>query len=121
MSRQRRRWQTQKTFYDNSEEQMSKLNFTVTEAQTKGFASAWDSGGIKVILDNTTIRFATDWANIVLKSFVADMASQVAKIAEAKLAAQKAQQPTGPVPTDAVSTQTVPIPAPQKGRILLTD
>lgn len=96
---------------------MAKLNFTVTEAQTKGFAGAWDSGGIKVILDNTTIRFATDWANIVLKSFVADMASQVAKVAEAKLAAQKAQTPA----TDAVATQTVPAPLSEKGRIVLTD
>ena len=96
---------------------MAKLNFTVTETQTKGFAGAWDSGGIKVILDNTTIRFATDWANIVLKSFVADMASQVAKVAEAKLAAQKAQTPA----TDAVATQTVPVPLSEKGRIVLTD
>ena len=96
---------------------MAKLNFTVTEAQTKGFAGAWDSGGIKVILDNTTIRFATDWANIVLKSFVADMASQVAKVAEAKLAAQKAQTPA----TDAVAPQTVPVPLSEKGCIVLTD
>lgn len=73
---------------------MSKLNFTVTEAQTKAFSNAWDSGGIKVILDATSVRFATDWANIVLKSFVADMAAQVKKVAEAKLAAeQKAQTP----------------------------
>lgn len=67
-----------------------KLSFTVTADQTAAFAKAWDSGGIKVILDATSIRFATDWANIVLKSFVADMAEQVKKIAEAKLAAQKA-------------------------------
>ena len=96
---------------------MAKLNFTVTEAQTKGYAGAWDSGGIKVILDNTTIRFATDWANIVLKSFVADMASQVAKVAEAKLAAQKAAQAP---PTDAEAT-TVPAPLSEKGRVVLTD
>jgi hypothetical protein len=95
-----------------------KLNFTVTEAQTKAFSLAWDSGGIKVILDNTSVRFATDWANIVLKSFVADMAAQVAKVAEAKLAAQKTQQPVG---TDAVATQQVAPSAPQKSSIVLTD
>jgi hypothetical protein len=95
-----------------------KLNFTVNETQTKAFSMAWDSGGIKVIMDATSIRFATDWANIVLKSFVADMAAQVAKVAEAKLAAQKAA-PAGP--TDAVATHPVPAPAPQKGTIILTD
>ena|ERR1039458_9100398 len=98
-----------------------KLNFTVTEAQTKAFSLAWDSGGIKVILDNTSVRFATDWANIVLKSFVADMAAQVAKVAEAKLAAQKTVPGMDSVPTDAVATQTVSAPPAPKSRIILTD
>lgn len=98
------------------------LNFTVTKEQTAGFAKAWDSGGIKIILDNTSIQFATDWANIVLKSFVHDMQEQVKKVAEAKLAAQKAQQPAVQgTSTGAVSTQTVPVPTPQTGRIVLTD
>src|ERR1035437_6740273 len=87
-----------------------KLNFTVTEAQTKAFSLAWDSGGIKVIMDSTSVRFATDWANIVLKSFVADMAAQVAKVAEAKLAAQKTKQGIVQGVADAVATQTVPAP-----------
>jgi 4-hydroxyphenylpyruvate dioxygenase-like putative hemolysin len=97
---------------------MSRLNFTVSEAQTKAFAAAWDSGGVKIILDNTSVRFATDWANIVLKSFVADMAAQVQKVAEAKMAALKTAQPQ----TDAVATQTVAaIPAPSASTIVLTD
>jgi hypothetical protein len=99
-----------------------KLNFTVSEAQTKSFAAAWDSGGIKVILDNTSIRFATDWANIVLKSFVADMAAQVAKVAEAKLAAQKAAQaaPGGDTVTPQAAGVPQPVPMPKSG-IILTD
>lgn len=100
-----------------------KLNFTVTTEQTAAFAKAWDSGGIKVLMDSTSIKFATDWANIVLKSFVADMASQVAKVAEAKLAAQKAAVPgMDSAPTNAVATQTVSAPtiAPQSA-IVLTD
>jgi hypothetical protein len=100
-----------------------KLNFTVTEAQTRSFANAWDSGGIKVILDTTSVKFATDWANIVLKSFVADMAAQVAKVAEAKLAAQKTAEGAGPkvaTPANAVATQTVPAPS-APSRIVLTD
>lgn len=99
-----------------------KLNFTVSEAQTKAFSLAWDSGGIKIILDATSIRFATDWANIVLKSFVADMAAKVAKIAEAKLAESKAKQGIVQGVADAVATQTVPAPPPSEpGRIVLTD
>ncbi len=101
-----------------------KLNFTVNEIQTAAFAKAWDSGGIKIILDSTSIKFATDWANIVLKSFVADMAAQVAKVAEAKIAAQKAAEGAGPkdvTPTNAVATQSVPQTAPQKSSIILTD
>ena len=96
---------------------------TVTKEQTAGFAKAWDSGGIKIILDNTNIQFATDWANIVLKSFVHDMREQVKKVAEAKLAAKKAAagQSDPSTPTNAVATQTVPVEAPTAGRIILTD
>jgi 4-hydroxyphenylpyruvate dioxygenase-like putative hemolysin len=90
-----------------------KLTFTVTEAQTKAFAQVWDSGGIKIIMDATSIKFATDWANVVLKSFVADMAAQVKKVAEAKIAAQGA--------LNAVATQTVPQPTGPKSSIILTD
>jgi len=96
---------------------MAGLNFTVTFEQTKAFAQAWDSNGIKLILDNTSIQFATDYANIVLKSFVADMAAQVKKVAEAKIAAQK-QAGTS---ADAIATQTVPAPQPPKSSIVLTD
>ena len=82
----------------------------VTEAQTKSFANAWDSGGIKVIMDATSIRFATDWANIALKSFVAEIAKDMAKKIEAKKAATPA-----PVGADA------PANPPVKGSIILTD
>ena len=89
----------------------------VTEAQTKAFANAWDSGGIKVIMDATSIRFATDWANIALKSFVAEIAKDMAKKIEAKK-----QAATNAAPTDAVSTTHIPVDAPPvKGRIILTD
>lgn len=90
----------------------------VTEEQTKAFANAWDSGGIKVIMDATSIRFATDWANIALKSFVETIAQDMAK----RVAAAKAAAPTNAAtaPTNAVATQTVPASS-EKGRIVLTD
>jgi len=88
----------------------------VTKEMTKAFAAAWDSGGIKVILDNTTIQFATDWANIALKSFVADINSQAQKLKQEKLDAQGKT-----APTNAVATTPVPKSIPQKSNILLTD
>lgn len=97
-----------------------KLNFTVSEAQTKAFANAWDSGGIKVIMDATSVRFATDWANIVLKSFVADMAAQVAKVAEAKLAAQKSQGGSATTAPLTTAKDAAPV-VPPKSSIFLTD
>jgi 4-hydroxyphenylpyruvate dioxygenase-like putative hemolysin len=102
---------------------MSKLNYTVTKEDTTRFAQVWDLNGIKVILDSTTVQFATDYANQVLKSFVADMAAQVKKVAEAKIAAQKAGPDGGTTvtPSDAVSTQTVSAPVTSKSAIILTD
>jgi hypothetical protein len=98
----------------------------VTEAQTKAFANAWDSGGIKVIMDATSIRFATDWANIALASFVQQIAQDMAKRIEAKKAAgpppAKMQGDITVAPTDAVSKTHIPADAPPvKGRIILTD
>jgi len=80
----------------------------VTEAQTKAFANAWDSGGIKVIMDATAIRFATDWANIALSSFVAQIAQDMAK----RVAEKKAASPN-------VAPEVTP--APVKSSIILTD
>ena len=45
---------------------------TVTEAQARDYEkNAWHLGcGVKPILDNTTMRFATDFANVCLKSLI---------------------------------------------------
>ena len=94
----------------------------VTLEQTKAFANCWDSGGIKVIMDATSIRFATDWANIVLKSFVAEIQKSMAKkIAEKTAPPAKMQGDITVAPTDAVSSKPLPPAAPQKGCIVLTD
>lgn len=72
----------------------------VTKAQTKAFAQAWDRGGIKLLLDDSSVQFGTDWANIVLKSYVDGEAAKAKKAAPA------------PVPT---------APAPPQFSIILTD
>jgi hypothetical protein len=83
----------------------------VEKKQTQAFARAWDKGGIKIILDDTAIQFATDYANVVLKSFVEDIV---------KARAAKAQ--AAPVPTQANSAvPTQANAASAKSSIILTD
>jgi hypothetical protein len=92
--------------------------YNVTEAQAKAFAQAWDSGGIKIIIDNTSIQFATAFANIVLKSCVEN--PEVQKhifqhvLTQIKAAKSAAGQP---------APEQAPAPAPEKPKssIILTD
>ena len=90
---------------------------TVTEAQTRAYEKqAWHMGcGVKPIIDNTTIRFATDWANVILKSFVAEYSVVIKKqvIDEIRAIAQKRQAEQIPSPSGWTETP--------KGSIVLTD
>ena len=90
---------------------------TVTEAQTRAYEKqAWHLGcGVKPIIDNTTIRFATDWANVILKSFVAEYSAVIKKqvIDEIRAIAQKKQAETPASPSGWTETP--------KGSIVLTD
>lgn len=84
----------------------------VSIAQTTAFAQAWDLNGIKILVDKTAIQFATDWANIALKSFVADVNTQSQKLKAEKAKAAGLPEPAAPAP---------PPPAPKKSSIVLTD
>lgn len=75
-----------------------------------GFARAWDMRGLKMILDNTSLQFAVDFANTVLRSYVDDL------VQKAK-AGQKLKQSVEPEASPAVPA---PTPAP-KSSIILTD
>ena len=95
---------------------------TVTEAQARQYEKqAWHLGcGVKPLIDGVTIRFATDWANCVLKQFVAEYSKvvQAQVIAEIRaVAREKAATDTGCPPSKAQGD----IAAPQKGQIVLTD
>jgi len=80
---------------------------TVTEAQARQYEKqAWHLGsGVKPLLDGVTMRFACDFANVVLKSFVADYSMVIRKhvVEEIKALAQKkqAEQSTEPKSKDA--------------------
>jgi hypothetical protein len=87
---------------------------SVNPNDVKGFAQAWDCNGIKMILDNTSLRFAVDFANIVLRSYIDDLRAKAALTLKAKQAATSAA-PTAELPAP------VPAPEPAKSSIILTD
>jgi hypothetical protein len=100
--------------------QVGNQTYQATESQCRAFAQAWDVNGIKMVLDNTTITFATTFANIVLRSCVEDPEVQkhifqhvLAKIKAAKTAAQPAAPEQAPAPA--------PEPEKPKSSIILTD
>lgn len=59
-------------------------------AQAKGFAKVWKKNGLTIILDETAIEFARDFANVVLKSLVMD---GLKRAAMAQAATQKPRVP----------------------------
>lgn len=89
----------------------------VDPTDVQKFARAWDLNGIKMILDGTSLQFATDFANVVLRSYVNDLAQKAQAM---KAAREKAvnglpiAQLNPDVPTDS------PKP-PKKSSIILTD
>lgn len=98
------------------------LKFSVTDAQTKAFANAWDSGGIKLIMDNTSIRFATAWANIVLKSALEDPTVRMQIFGEVVASIKAAKAKVGATAPAAEPNLVAPsAPVPQKSSIILTN
>lgn len=100
------------------------LNCSVTESQAGGFAKAWDRGGIKMILDPTSISFATAFANIALKSALEDpnVQMEIFKIVYARIKAAKGGQPQVEAAAPAqVEAAPAPAPEPAKSSIVLTD
>lgn len=94
----------------------------VVAADVEGFARAWDCGGIKMILDATSKKFAVDFANTVLRSYVIELRAKAALALKAKQAAAAGQvNPAVPAQVDAVATTPVQPSTPQKSSIILTD
>jgi hypothetical protein len=46
---------------------------------TQEFSKIWTLNGVAITLDNTSIQFATDFANEILKQFVLTMARKSAQ------------------------------------------
>ena len=87
---------------------------TVKESDIDGFARVWDCKGLKLIMDATSKRFAIDFANVVLRSYIDDLRAKGALALKAKQAA------TSPAPAEELPA---PVPAPEhvKSTIILTD
>ncbi len=92
----------------------------VDPKDVQGFAKAWDCNGLKMILDQVSLKFAVDFANVVLKSYVDNLAMKALAI---KAAREKIAQEgdSAPPPVDAVATQRIVPEAPCKSSIILTD
>lgn len=81
----------------------------VSPGDVQNFARAWDLKGIKMILDSTSLQFATDFANTALRSYVDNLIENAQK-----LKAEKAQ-------ASGQKDDTPSVPAPAKSLITLTD
>lgn len=81
----------------------------VSPGDVQNFARAWDMKGIKMILDNTSLQFAVDFANTALRSYVDDLVEQAQKLKAAKA------QAAGPEPA------TPSVPEKPKSSLILTD
>ena len=66
----------------------------VTLDQTCDFAERWRYNDIFVSLPHAAIQFATDWANIVLTSFIEEQVKRIQAKKEA--AAKAAAEPQAP-------------------------
>jgi hypothetical protein len=87
---------------------------TVKESDIDGFARMWDCRGLKLIMDATSKRFAIDFANIVLRSYIDDLRAKAAL-------ALKAKQAATPAPAEELPAPVPPAPEPAKSSIILTD
>jgi hypothetical protein len=88
----------------------------VTKEQAKSFGQVWNKNNpVILLLDDKTLQFAVDFAQIVLKSYVMD---QVTKLVQQK----QAQTIEGQLakPLDAVSKIAAQPSMPQKSLVSLT-
>jgi hypothetical protein len=92
---------------------------TVQESDIDGFARVWDHRGLKLIMDATSKRFAIDFANVVLRSYIDDLRVKAAAALKAKQAATQASGEKVDTPCELPAP--VPAPEPAKSSIVLTD
>lgn len=62
------------------------MSFKIERKEAESFSRQWNKGGITILLSPEAIDFATDFANVAIRSFIAlcqqDAAQQAAQAAE---------------------------------------
>ncbi len=66
-------------------EQMVMAVPQVSVEETKRFSQVWNHNGVSVVLDDVTMKFATDFTNVCLRSAFMQLLQQMTQAAEAKL------------------------------------
>ena len=56
----------------------------LTTDDAKNFGKVWTHNGVAIFMDETHYKFAADFANIAIKSFVEDAQRQAAEAAKKK-------------------------------------
>ena len=56
----------------------------LTKDDAKNFGKVWTHNGVAIFMDETHYKFAADFANIAIKSFVEDAQRQAAEAAKKK-------------------------------------
>ena len=56
----------------------------VTKQMADGFSKVWKYGRVAIFLDDAHKQFATDFANMILTSFIQEQQAKAAKAAELK-------------------------------------
>lgn len=57
----------------------------VTGADAKKFGQVWTHKGIAIFMDDTHYKFAADFANVVLRSFIEQAQARAAEAAKPKV------------------------------------
>jgi hypothetical protein len=57
----------------------------VNKEEAKKFSGIWNFKGVAIVLDDVHCQFASDFANVVLKSFVQKLIQEQAEAAKPKI------------------------------------
>ena len=57
----------------------------VSRAEAKRFSKSWSHNGVALVIDNAYCQFATDFSNVVLRSYVQSLVQQQAEAAKPKV------------------------------------
>ena len=60
----------------------NQAHFKVNQSEAEAFAKVWNFNGVAVTVDPVLLKFATDFANVVLKNFISICQQQAQKTAE---------------------------------------